>query len=509
MGAAAKKSGRLARFASEDVTTNYGEAHDLPWNHPAVIEGRTLFPSTVVPPASGSVLVSGANNPKIGKRVEKGPWAGFPIFTLTLEERATCPRSCHHWRTCYGSGMHLARRHEAGPALEDLLDDDLALLQRRHPEGFLVRLHVLGDFYSTDYVTRWRGWIARFPALHVFGYSAWPPATPIGAAVRALATERWDRFAVRLSVPLPVNGHREAVTYWGAWPPPDDASGELDGAILCPGQRHATETCGTCGLCWGTTRNIAFAVHGRKNNGGRKAKAEAASIAEPEQQEEEPPRPAVEPPPEPADPGPDALERELVRLLKTKGPLGMGYIADRLPGYSRPQIRNRLQNLIAAGWITMEGNRRTAVYCWAGNDNDAPDQEQEEQNPAAELPSAAAQAATASPTARGSLLDGEAEGGEEPAAATGEAPATEVDNAPPPAPAPTPQVAPKAKAHVPEDVHPLDPDIRRLWDKGCTLGEIAGGIGRSIAYVSARVKVMELPGWDAPPEPSHLWGEQP
>lgn len=133
-----------------------GEVVPLPSDHPAVVEGRTLFPKSVVAAEdSPRLLVSGHNNPKLGKQVLKGPRAGWPIYQLTLEERATCPSSCFNWARCYGNGMHMARRHRAGRDLELKLMEDLADLGVDHPQGFIVRLHTLGDFYSVGYVKFW------------------------------------------------------------------------------------------------------------------------------------------------------------------------------------------------------------------------------------------------------------------------------------------------------------------------------------------------------------------
>ena len=89
--------------------------------HPAVVTKRTLFPTTVVSAdKSPRLLVSGANQRKIGDRVAKGEWSGMPMFTLTLEERATCPE-CPNTLVCMGNGMQLARRHKSGPELEKVL----------------------------------------------------------------------------------------------------------------------------------------------------------------------------------------------------------------------------------------------------------------------------------------------------------------------------------------------------------------------------------------------------
>lgn len=224
-------------------------------DHPAVAEGRSLFPNRVTPVSEAkALLVGGHHNRKIGAYVEKGRWAGMPIFTLTLEERATCPRSCLHWRDCMGNSMQWPPRHQAGPQLEARLDVELGHLQARHPAGFVVRLHVLGDFYSLAYVERWLGWLDRFPALRVFGYTGRQPDEPIGALLRQASADRWDRFAIRLS-----NGgvdERGATTLYRT-----PASPRVDGAIVCPAQTGRTDCCGTCGLCWGTRANIAFVAH--------------------------------------------------------------------------------------------------------------------------------------------------------------------------------------------------------------------------------------------------------
>jgi hypothetical protein len=72
--------------------------------HPAHRGGRSIFPSRVFDPDEvGRVLKDGHQSRKIGKAVTKGPRRGWPIFTLTLEERATCPRTCKAWGFCYGN----------------------------------------------------------------------------------------------------------------------------------------------------------------------------------------------------------------------------------------------------------------------------------------------------------------------------------------------------------------------------------------------------------------------
>ena len=76
----------------------------------AVMNGKTLFTNRIKKAnrdtmAKSELLIKKSTNVKLGKKVTKGKWKGFPIFTLTLEERATCPKSCQHWATCYGNNM--------------------------------------------------------------------------------------------------------------------------------------------------------------------------------------------------------------------------------------------------------------------------------------------------------------------------------------------------------------------------------------------------------------------
>lgn len=189
----------LTRFAMAP-RTEPSSRHDagLPANHPAIVNGTTMFPSRVFEPRErGRVLISGHNNAKIGNQVTKGQWAGFPIYTLSLEERATCPRSCAVWSECYGNAMPAAVRFRYGPELIRALDAELRELATDHPAGFVVRLHVLGDFPDAQYVGWWSHLMTKVPQIHVWGYTAHAPDTEIGGAIMAMNAHwsgRW-RFA--------------------------------------------------------------------------------------------------------------------------------------------------------------------------------------------------------------------------------------------------------------------------------------------------------------------------
>jgi hypothetical protein len=218
---------------------------------PAYRTGRSMFPSRVFDPIEvARVLKDGHQSRKIGKFVAKGPRRGWPIYTLTLEERATCPRDCKAWAFCYGNSMQAAERITAGAELEEALWNELLALQFAHPGGFMIRLHVLGDFYSATYVKLWARALKAFPALHVFGFTAHDRESPIGSLLYAMAIADWQRFAIRFS------GLRDATL--GSQLQPD----VHPDAIPCPAQTGATDAAApACVLCWHSRRSISFAKH--------------------------------------------------------------------------------------------------------------------------------------------------------------------------------------------------------------------------------------------------------
>lgn len=244
--------GKMKRFAGIKPVSN---GVRLPAHHPAALEGRTLFPTTVVDAAaSPRLLVSGHNQRKIGKAVMKGRWKGLPIYCLTLEERATCPTTCQVWHECYGNNMHLARRHRHGPDLEHRLIDECLALAAQHPQGFVVRLHILGDFYSVEYVELWHELMKLLPGLHVFGFTAHRPASDIGQAI--LRWMQWSDEETDARAWIRFSG--TAAHGLGALVIDSEASSKH---VICPAQTGATDCCGTCGLCWAMDRPIEFVRH--------------------------------------------------------------------------------------------------------------------------------------------------------------------------------------------------------------------------------------------------------
>ena len=241
--------GSLRRF--ETPKAKGSSRINLHPSHPALVDGHSIFRSRVFHASVlPRLLIGGHNAAKIGKIILKGKWKGFPVFTLTLEERDTCPRSCRQWATCYGTNMHMARRIIADEAMEARLWQELIVLNRQHPGGFVVRLHILGDFRDVTYVELWRRALDEFEGLHVFGYTAHAPDSEIGERLYEIATQRWDRFAIRFSGSGLAEYGAEVV-----------GGGQETDLLICPAQTGKTECCATCALCWQSTRSIAFLRH--------------------------------------------------------------------------------------------------------------------------------------------------------------------------------------------------------------------------------------------------------
>lgn len=324
------KRSTMARFGAADIEPE--RVQDLKPDHAAVLEGRTLFPGSVVPSQeSVRLLVSGHNNTKLGKEVLKGDRAGWPIFQLTLEERATCPTSCAVWAGCYGNAMPFARRHRNDADLMRLLRGEVKATARLYPGGFLVRLHTLGDFFSVEYVLMWAELLATVPQLHVFGYTARredapdPETRKIAQAIAILTRAMWGRFAIRTS-------HAEFGPQRSVVVMKDP---ELPEVIVCPAQKVKTEACATCGLCWAPSardKTIAFLKHGMKRGGRRKANPE---IRQPDRETSTAPASVNQPPPATKIEKMGAARDERHQALRVEQDARMMSALKRLAGASR------------------------------------------------------------------------------------------------------------------------------------------------------------------------------
>lgn len=229
--------------------------------HPTIAAKRTNFPSTVVTSAeTPRVLAHRLQGGKLGQRVSTGRWRGLKIYSVTLEERATCPSTCPEFRSCYGNNMPLARRHRLDRHLMARIDEEVADLTAKRGRGILVRLHQLGDFgqpenpeLALEYVACWRSLLHDHRKLHVFGYTAHPPTSRIGRAIDALNDDFPDQCRIRFSGHRIGGGRGAFVIERGEQPG--------KGAFVCLVENEKAKNCADCALCWQAAGDVAFWRH--------------------------------------------------------------------------------------------------------------------------------------------------------------------------------------------------------------------------------------------------------
>jgi len=197
------------------------------------------------------MLKRGKQNKKLGDKVTVKMWKGMTMYSLTLEERATCPSECEQWDNCYGDNMPFAHRFDhTDRAFIYFLDDQLSLLNDKHPEGFVVRLHVLGDFYSQRYVMQWKKWLRNFGNLHVFGYTHCALNSLEGVEIEKGLLEFPTRWRIRSSDDFSTDFSAHV-----------GVGTDTTGGIMCPEQNGKTDSCATCGYCWSSDEPVTFLEH--------------------------------------------------------------------------------------------------------------------------------------------------------------------------------------------------------------------------------------------------------
>tara|TARA_R100000008_G_scaffold86188_1_gene78298 strand:- start:347 stop:1069 length:723 start_codon:yes stop_codon:yes gene_type:complete len=228
----------------------------------------TIYPKTVTTINSwndyknyGHKLLKQSNNSKLGKIIGKGAFVKKPLYSLSLVEREMgCPKSCHHWDSCYGNNMPFAHRFKTDKrkkVFKDILLTEIQDLLKKHKFGIHIRLHVLGDFYSSDYAWFWGHIVGRYPKLSVYGYTAHSPKSKIGHTIKvAINMLGFDRFAIRFS-----NADVELSANSTEYKPRLLENVSLN-PIVCPEQLDKVANCVSCGLCWNSNaKQILFKTH--------------------------------------------------------------------------------------------------------------------------------------------------------------------------------------------------------------------------------------------------------
>ena len=221
-----------------------------------LIPVKNLRPPTTryrkgVKPASLNMLKRGKQNKKLGDKVTVKMWKGMTMYSLTLEERATCPTECEQWDNCYGDNMPFAHRFDhTDPNYISYLEVQLRALNEKHTNGFVVRLHVLGDFYHGKYIVQWQLWLAQYENLRVFGYTHLPFNSQLGSMVNNVNRIYPQRFRIRFSDDKNTNFSAHV-----------GVGTDMTLGIMCPEQNGKTDSCATCGYCWSSDEPVTFLEH--------------------------------------------------------------------------------------------------------------------------------------------------------------------------------------------------------------------------------------------------------
>ena len=197
-----------------------------------------------------SVLKKGSSNKKLGFKVTSKKWTGKRLYSLTLVERETCPTSCHHWNDCYGNNMPFAHRF-SNVGLTSKLREEIPILLNKHKEGIVIRLHVLGDFFSTAYIDFWEDMLLTYPKLCLFGYTAREHTSKIGKAINLLNLRYNERCVIRKS------GEPDEDSFW-SYAVSESSTAK---SFTCPEQTGTIKDCASCGLCWTTPKSVKFLSH--------------------------------------------------------------------------------------------------------------------------------------------------------------------------------------------------------------------------------------------------------
>ena len=121
----------------------------------------------------------------------------------------------------------------------------------------LIRLHILGDFFSVKYVKFWRKMLNTFNNIALYGYTAnnikssIPLSQAIAKEIIKLNNNQHChiRFSNDLNVSFSANSYDIVKPVKGV-------------SIVCPVQENKTANCGTCGLCWNQKeQQIIFKTH--------------------------------------------------------------------------------------------------------------------------------------------------------------------------------------------------------------------------------------------------------
>ncbi len=130
---------------------------------------------------------------------------------------------------------------------------ELDLLSMNH-RTYVIRLHDLGDFPSTEYVGFWFDALEAYPGLRLYGYTHWDRGSEIGSMIE-VESSKWDRFRIRFSDNH--TGRRTTHVIGHHF----KAKRHRLGEVCQADDEHPDITCGSCARCFTSQVPIAFKAH--------------------------------------------------------------------------------------------------------------------------------------------------------------------------------------------------------------------------------------------------------
>jgi len=131
------------------------------------------------------------------------------------------------------------------------IEEEIGFLLAKHKHGVVIRLHVLGDFYSMDYVQFWMRMLTMHPKLSIFGYTGVPVDGNIATSIQLMNSIYTSQCFIRFS-------RNNEFDDEGSYAAEESFEGK---SFDCLEQTKKAKNCAACGLCWMTAKTVRFVTH--------------------------------------------------------------------------------------------------------------------------------------------------------------------------------------------------------------------------------------------------------
>lgn len=168
------------------------------------------------------------------------PSFSLPVITTCPGKTPFCERYCYGLR----GNFNLLNVKEANDRRLDatLRDDfvDIITGEIRKTRAPAFRLHVIGDFYSVEYVEKWIDIVERLPNVIFFGSTRSWRCEFLAEAMKRFRDI--ENVYMKASIDFTDTLQPESCG-WNVW--------SVEGkGIICPHDEGKVENCFFCGLCW-------------------------------------------------------------------------------------------------------------------------------------------------------------------------------------------------------------------------------------------------------------------